>query len=148
MEYSEVLDILAPCGLNCQKCLAYNQGDIKKHSQTLKNLLGNFDNFAKRFVNFNPVFENYSVFNELLTHFTKGGCNGCRNGECINKACNVIKCFKDKNVDFCFECSDFPCDNSGFDENLKARWIASNNRMKEIGVVQYLEENKNVPRYQ
>lgn len=144
----EVLETIAPCGLNCKKCLAYNDGDIRKHSNELKNLLGNFDNFAKRFVNFNPVFENYPAFKELLDHFTKGGCSGCRNGECVNKSCNVINCYKERNVDFCFECSDFPCDKSGFDENLKQRWIASNKRMKEVGVIQYWEENKNLPRYQ
>ena len=85
-----ILDVLAPCGLNCQKCLAYNEGDIKHHSQELKKCLGNFDNYAKRFVKFSEVFENYTAFKELLDVFSKGGCNGCRNGGCINTACNVL----------------------------------------------------------
>ncbi len=33
MEYQDILKDLAPCGLSCRKCLAYQDGDIKKTSQ-------------------------------------------------------------------------------------------------------------------
>ncbi len=147
MNYVDLLNILAPCGLNCKKCLAYNDGEIKKCSSELKEHLGNFESFAKRFESFNPVYENYPAFKEMLDVFSQGGCDGCRKGGCINKACNVTSCFKEKNVDFCFECNKFPCDNSGFDDNLKQRWVKSNQRMKEVGVSQYYEEIKDLPRY-
>lgn len=148
MEYSEILKILAPCGLNCRKCMAYEKGDIKNHALEMKALLGkNFDVYAERFSSFLPAFQNYPQFKELLDFFGSGDCKGCRSGECKYPACNVIKCHREKAVDFCFQCKEFPCDNPGFDEHLKKRWIKMNSRMKEIGVEAYYQEAKNQPRY-
>ena len=41
---------LAPCGLNCIKCFAFKTDDIAHLSQKLKEALGNFNNYAKRFI--------------------------------------------------------------------------------------------------
>jgi len=56
MEYSKILDFLAPCGLSCRKCFAYIKGEICEHSLELQNLLGNFDVYAERFSAFLPEF--------------------------------------------------------------------------------------------
>lgn len=147
MLYKDLLKILAPCGLNCNKCLFYIEGEIKDHSIKLKELLGSFDNYAKRFSKFRPVFENYPQFKILLENFTEENCRGCRSGDCKYPNCGVSECYKEKGVDFCFQCNEFPCGKSNFDENLKTRWIKMNMRMKEIGVEKYFEEIKNNPRY-
>lgn len=147
MKYNDILKMLAPCGLNCKKCMAFVNGDIKFHSSSLKKLLGSFDNYAKRFTKFWPVFENYPQFKELLNYFTEGSCAGCRKGDCKYPNCGIAKCYKDKKVDFCFQCKEFPCEKSNFDDDLKARWIKMNKRMKEIGVKEYYEETKDNPRY-
>lgn len=147
MNYQELLEILAPCGLNCAKCLSHHQGEIKSLSQGLQERLGSFDHYAERFVNFNPVFKNYQGFKEILNFFTQGSCQGCRQGTCLNSACGIISCHKEKGVDFCFQCEEFPCDKSNLEPNLKERWIAMNKRMKEIGVEGYWEEIKDLPRY-
>jgi hypothetical protein len=147
MRYNEIVTILAPCGLNCGKCMAYNDGEIRKHSAKLKELLGSFDNYAKRFTKFWPVFENYSQFNSMLEYFAQGSCRGCRSGDCKYPNCGVAECHKKKKTDFCFQCGEFPCDKSNLDENLKARWVKMNMRMKEIGVKKYYVETKNIPRY-
>jgi len=147
MEYDEILKILAPCGLNCSKCMACADGDIKKHSRELKRLLGSFDSYAERFSNFIPVFKHYLSFKELLDYFAQADCKGCRQGDGKYPDCGIAQCYKDKNVDFCFQCNEFPCDKSHFDPNLKERWIKINNRLKEIGVGAYVEETKDLPRY-
>lgn len=148
MRYEEILNILAPCGLNCRKCMANVDGEIRQYSLKLKELLGpNFDQYADRFKGFMPVFENYSRFKELLEFFTQAECTGCRNGACRYPACGVMKCFSGKGVDFCFQCSEFPCDKSNFDPGLKQRWIEMNTRMKEIGVEAFFEETKDQGRY-
>ena len=147
MCYKEVLEILAPCGLNCKKCMAFYEGEIKQHSSKLIELLGNFNGYAKKFSEMNPIFKNYPQFQELLEYFSKGSCKGCRNGECINKGCNVINCYKEKGVDFCFKCKEFPCKNTGFNNNLKERWLAMNNSMRQMGVIEYFNEAKDHPRY-
>ena len=55
MEYAEILKILAPCGLNCAKCIGFAGGDIKKQAGDIKKLLGSFDSYAERFSDFFPV---------------------------------------------------------------------------------------------
>src|SRR3990172_1917670 len=147
MKYDDILKTLAPCGLNCGKCQAYVEGDIKKHAMELKRLLGSFDTYAERFSKFLPVFTNYPAFKEMVTQFSEANCKGCRKGDCKYPNCGVATCYKQKGVDFCFQCDEFPCEKSNFDQNLKQRWLAMNRRMKGIGVEAYFEETKDVPRY-
>ncbi len=147
MDYEKIKVVLAPCGLNCSKCMAFDEGDIKTHSRGLKEALGNFDNYAKRFSGFWPVFAHYPEFKQVLEQFTQGNCRGCRSGDCKYPNCGVAACYKEKQVDFCFQCDEFPCDKSNLDDNLKERWIKMNMRMKEIGVEAYYREIRNTPRY-
>jgi hypothetical protein len=147
MIYQDIVKVLAPCGLNCGKCQAYEEGEIRKHATELKKLLGSFDSYAVRFSKFLPVFKNYSAFKELLNHFSSANCKGCRQGDCKYPNCGVASCYKEKNLDFCFQCKEFPCSKTNFDSDLHARWLAMNSCMKEIGVEAYFEETKDQPRY-
>jgi len=150
MDYQNILNYLGPCGINCQKCFAFYDGEIKKLSESLKSNLGNFDIYASRFVNLldEPKFSKYSDFKELLNYFASANCFGCRKQEChLFKSCKVRDCYKEKSVDFCFQCNEFPCNHSGFDNHLEQRWIKINERMKEIGVENYYQEIKYKPRY-
>lgn len=147
MEYVDILKRLAPCGLDCSKCIACARGEIKEHSRRLKSLLGEFSRYAERFSAFLPVFRNYPQFDELLAYLCRGDCIGCREGTCKYPNCGVAPCYDGKGVDFCFQCDEFPCDKTNFDPDLKRRWIQMNGRMKEIGVEAYWEETKDSPRY-
>ena len=62
MTSDQVLEALAPCGLSCEKCFAHVDGDIRKYSLKLKEKLGNFDIYAKRFETLlgDPIFEKYT----------------------------------------------------------------------------------------
>jgi hypothetical protein len=64
VDYKEILNDLAPCGLSCRKCFAYTKGEIGRHSNELQKLLGNFDVYAERFSAFLPEFKNYPEFKE------------------------------------------------------------------------------------
>jgi hypothetical protein len=147
VEYKEILDVIAPCGLNCQKCFAYSKGEIKKLSTSLQKKLGTFDRYAERFSEFLPVFNNYPAFKKLLSYFTQSDCPGCRRGTGRYPDCAVNTCYREKDVDFCFQCEQFPCQKVNFDSDLKRRWIKINNRMKDIGVKSYYEETKDLSRY-
>jgi hypothetical protein len=150
MSYDEILNRLAPCGLHCGKCFAFNEGEIRNYSLLLKESLGDFDAYAKRFVELidEPSFLKYPKFKELLTYFSAGQCQGCRKEKCkMFKNCRVRDCHVQKNVDFCFQCPDFPCNNTGFDEHLHKRSVDINWRLKEIGVEKYYEEIKDKSRY-
>ena len=147
MEYEQILEHLAPCGLNCRKCFAHTKGDITLHSQALQECLGAFDIYAQRFSTFEPAFENYPAFKEMLALFAQPACDGCRQGTCLYPNCGVITCYKEKGVDFCFRCDEFPCDKTNFDPHLRRRWRQMNRRMQEVGVKAYFEETKDLPRY-
>ncbi|HDL60592.1 MAG: DUF3795 domain-containing protein [Candidatus Aminicenantes bacterium] len=147
MRYRDILKVLAPCGLNCYKCFAYKDGEIRKVSLKLKELMGSFDKYAERFSKFLPVFENYPAFKELLIYLTEGDCKGCREGTCKYPDCGVIEYYKKKGIDFCFQCDEFPCNKTNFDPDLKRRWIKMNKRMQEVGVEAYFAETRNRPRY-
>jgi len=150
MDYDYIKSRLSPCGLHCGKCFAFKDGDIVRLSTELKETLGEFDVYAQRFTILlnEPVFSHYPEFKLLLNHLSTPTCKGCRKEKCILfKDCKVRECSENKNVDFCFECEDFPCDNTGFDEHLYKRFRAINERMKEIGVEAYYLEIKDKPRY-
>lgn len=147
MNYDDVLDALAPCGLSCQKCFAYTKGDIALHSKKLKMMLENFDIYAERFSNFLPAFKDYPPFKKMLDFFAEPDCLGCRQGTCKYPNCGVTGCHQEKGVDFCFQCDEFPCNKTNFDPHLEARWIKMNERMKEIGVENYYEETREQCRY-
>jgi hypothetical protein len=143
-------DKFGPCGLLCEKCFAFENGPIKLNAEQLKYHLGEFDIYAKRFVSMleEPVFNKYPDFRELLNLFSSNNCKGCRKQEChLFKGCKVRQCHKERETDYCFQCIDFPCDNTGFDDNLKLRWLKINRRIREIGLEAYYNEIKDKPRY-
>lgn len=145
-----ILNTLAPCGLSCAKCFAHVDGDIRRYSIKLKQKLGNFDIYAKRFETLvdEPIFKKYPDFKAMLDYFAAGNCRGCRNEQCkLFSGCGVRQCHQEKQIDYCHQCDDFPCDKTGFDKHLHERWIKMNERIKAVGVEQYYDETKNKPRY-
>ena len=147
MEYKEILNILAPCGLNCVKCIGYENGPVKEHSSRLHELLDGFESFTERFSSFVPAFKKYPSFKEVLEVFAEVDCVGCRDNEAKHPHCSIARCYKGRENDFCFQCKEYPCDPEGIDPDLHRRWIKMNDRMKEIGVEAYYEEIKDKPRY-
>ncbi|MBA3029427.1 MAG: DUF3795 domain-containing protein [Desulfobacteraceae bacterium] len=87
MDYKQMT---APCGIDCFNCAVYHAGENEKLR--------------------NRVAGNLGVAPE------KAVCKGCRNENgtvaCLNmtEPCQVYQCIQKKNLQFCFECSDFPCD--------------------------------------
>lgn len=148
MNYNEVLKHLAPCGLDCGRCADYQQGEIRDLSAKLLQALGNnYDRVAKMKSEHKPEFQNYTIFKEILVSFSQASCSGCRgeNVLCPIK-CAAKTCYKEKGIDYCYQCADYPCYKQ-FSGKLRDRWIAINNRMKEIGTVEYYLEQVKIPRY-
>ena len=146
----KILNALAPCGISCEKCFAHTDGDIRRYSLKLREKLGNFEPYAKRFETLlnNPVFNKYPDFKSMLDHFASETCNGCRKENCrLFTNCNVRSCYSEKGVEFCYQCADFPCEKTGFDEHLHKRWIQLNNEIREKGIETYYTETKDKPRY-
>ena len=147
MNYEDVVSRLAPCGLNCGRCADYQNGEIRELSLRLVQLLGDYGRVAKIKADRMPAFQNYAQFDEILRPFSRGGCGGCRSDNPNSPIeCKAATCHKEKRVDFCFQCSEYPCDNPTLGSLIK-RWKKRNDRMKEIGVMEFYREQEKLPRY-
>ena len=86
MSTNERTNLVAPCGIDCGACELY----LCKDNEQL------FTYLVSR-----------GIPQEKLP------CAGCRDldGSCpvIGGQCATYACFAEKNVDFCFDCGDFPC---------------------------------------
>lgn len=80
------LKLTAPCGLDCFNCEVYEGNASPEILSALAAKIGK----------------------------TPGevACKGCRqqNGCSVHPDCATLKCARAKNVEFCFDCGDFPCE--------------------------------------
>ena len=142
MEYKDILLRLAPCGLDCSRCFYYHDNEIKNLSKRLSELLYGFDDVAEKVSNWLPQLKKYPEFKEILDLIIQGDCRGCRYEKCF-MPCGTQDCFKEKGVDFCFQCDEYPCDHPP----LTKKWRKINDRLSDIGVERYYEEQLRLPRY-
>ena len=88
MDYQQMT---APCGLDCFNCIAYLAYEDSKMIPVMAKVLSI------------PIEE-----------AEKAVCKGCRDQDgkipFIPMGCSVYPCAKRKNISFCYECADFPCD--------------------------------------
>jgi Protein of unknown function (DUF3795) len=150
MTDEKIKESIAPCGLCCETCFAHVDGDIRKYSMKLKEKLGNFHVNAKRFETLldDPIFKKYTHFKEMLDYFASENCKGCRNEQCkLFKGCGVRKCHQEKQIDFCYQCDQFPCDRTNFDPGLYKGWVAINKIIQKKGIEKYHEEARVRSRY-
>lgn len=82
--------LTAPCGIDCFNCPVHLANGNKQLRKNVAELLD--------------------------VPLEQAVCSGCRNEQgtiaCLDmtEPCPVYKCVKKKNLDFCYECTDFPCD--------------------------------------
>ena len=149
MEYEEIVERLAPCGLDCSRCIYYGDGAINGAATELRVALEGFEKVAPMVAKtMAPVLEEYDTFRRILDLFADGDCKGCRVDGPPLPFCAARTCFRDKGVDFCFQCDEFPCDHNTFPDSIDRRWRDYNQRMKEIGVEAFHEESLRRPRYE
>jgi len=139
---------IAPCGLSCGQCVAYADGPVRSAAGDLAAGLGdNFAPYAARFEPMNPVFKEYEGFRQLLDFLAGGTCTGCRKEGCLFQACKVPGCAAEHQVDYCFQCAEFPCERHGMPGPLADRWRANNVKMAEIGLEAWYAGCCKRPRY-
>ncbi len=146
--HAELLRLIAPCGLHCGGCLAFDGGAIRNHARALRELLGpNFSTYAKRMEAMDPVLCHYQDFSGLLDFLSLGPCKGCRDGGCLMGNCGARACALSRQVDFCGLCPDFPCANPALPEGLLERWRRNGELLREHGPAAFLELIRSSPRY-
>jgi Protein of unknown function (DUF3795) len=145
--YQDIVERLAPCGIDCERCVRYDRGRVKRLATDLGTALEGFEKMAPRVADRLPALQEYDKFSEILRLFGSADCTGCRAGGSPLPFCSARTCHKEQGVDFCFQCSEYPCERNQYPENLVQRWRAHNDRMREVGVEQYYRESLEKPRY-
>lgn len=145
--YQEIVERLAPCGIDCERCVMCSQGRVRRLAADLAEALRGFENMAPRVADRIPGLLEYDRFADILEFFAGASCAGCRAGGAALPFCAARTCFREKGVDFCFQCDEYPCGRNSFPENLHARWREHNDRMREVGVERFYRESLERPRY-
>lgn len=145
--YADVVRHLAPCGLDCTRCVAFANGAVRRQATELAAALEGYEKVATRMAGFVPALAHYPEFKAVLEFLTTGSCTGCRSGGSTVPFCAARTCFRDKGVDFCFQCDEFPCRRNHYPDSLRERWFAFGRRMQEIGPEAFYEEQRAKPRY-
>lgn len=149
MDYAAILERLAPCGLDCSRCLYFGRGNTKAHAEGLRRELEGFEKVAPMLAQGTaPVLQDYPTFKAILDHLAGGECIGCRDGAVCFECCVALSCCREKGVDFCFQCAEFPCDKNHYPGSLDRRWREFGGRMKDVGVERFYEESLSRPRYE
>jgi hypothetical protein len=148
MKKEDIILEVAPCGIDCSRCFGLIDGEARRHAAALQEIFGpSFRKFAERFAGHVPVLAKYGDFREFVDFLAGIDCPGCRNAAAEEKPCGILKCYRGKGVDFCFECDDFPCEPDGIDGDLRKRWIETGERIREIGLEAWYVEMKKKHRY-
>lgn len=147
VDNNNLLRLIAPCGRLCYTCDAMKDGVINQAAKKLLYVLCSYDSFLQSAPDSRPISGKYSAFKEVLEYLADVKCNGCREDHCMNKNCIVPECTKNQNIQFCYECKGFPCDKTGFPDDLREKWIRKNKKIKAIVIEKYFDEEKNLPHY-
>jgi hypothetical protein len=143
----DIVACLAPCGLDCNRCVWRLHGEVQVEAERLVRALEGFDKMAPLLSERVPALAHYEEFLEVLSFFSGADCLSCRDGGSQLSFCSARVCFREKGVDFCFECDEYPCTRNRYPENLLQRWRTNNDRMREVGVERYYQERLERPRY-
>lgn len=157
MDRKSLLQYVAPCSLLCYTCPALKDGAI---SQCASKLCRYFDgyydfNVANIPEQYRAWLTEFKSFYQSLEQYTNRPCPGCRNNPhgagCID-GCVVPPCVKEKGIDFCAECAEFPCQNaknffSTVNDTIGKDWENGNKRIAEVGIEKYFEERKELSHY-
>jgi len=143
----DVVARLAPCGLDCERCAWCAHGTVRRLATDLAKALEGFEGMAARMAERVPALAAYDRFAEVLALFAGASCAGCRAGGSTLPFCAARTCFREKGVDFCFQCDEYPCGRNAYPEMMVRRWRAWNDRMREVGVERFYQESLQRPRY-
>ena len=98
----------------------------------------------KKFQRQNPLLSMCGLNCGLCTMRLAGHCPGCGQG---NKPCKVARCGMEHNVEYCFECPEYPCslydhadDYDSFITHLNQK--SDLMKAKEMGIEAYNREQK------
>lgn len=151
----KILNDVAPCSLFCLACTGCKYGSISNHAKELLRLLEGHEEFLDKNLSehYRHKLDEFKEFQAKLRKYANPKCGGCRNGGahgCSIKGCIIPECVKEHGVNFCGECSEFPCNKVNdkiYKENVIKKWMEGNMKIRNEGIESYYKENKDIPHY-
>jgi len=129
------------CGDYCRTCHWYTDG-MRKHAAQLLELVKNHFEVAM-WINVKGGSSEETI--RGLEILSKGACNfNCKGGSGWN-GCPVRKCCMTRSIDFCFECSEFPCERNWGEKSEHTNIFTADKlrrlqEMKAIGVEEWIKK--------
>lgn len=155
LDKEKILTAIAPCSLCCHTCPVMKGGVIQETAIKLSHYFEGYYDF-----NVENLPQEHKQYAEIIKQFvdgldkyTKTSCGGCRSnnrGKGCLPSCIIPDCIVIHNVDFCGECSEFPCDKITTDiynETLINQWHENNQQIREKGIEEYYKESILRPHY-
>lgn len=139
------INALAPCGLDCSRCVDFKGGEVSILSKELLAKLEGYEHIAELAKAFSPELNYYGAFIDILKHFANSNCPGCRHTS--EGGCQVRRCHKDHHVDFCAQCENYPCEPKMLNTHLYETWRENNDAIKAQGIETFYTTQKSKPRY-
>ncbi len=124
------------CGLNCAQCSLYL---IPESIEAAQQVLSWFQSEGWTPQDITP---------QKFMESNGRECEGCRGTEnkCWSPTCNFRRCANSKGIDYCFQCSQFPCAEISAFENdgsrHHAQTIENLKRMQDMGVETFKKQFK------
>jgi len=124
------------CGLYCGLCSARNR--IPPTARTLREQMrrDGWEHWGEEV----PGFREFWVFLKNLAEPTSAG--GCRSGECGAPFCGIRKCARQRGVDVCWQCDEYPCQRVLGLAKGYPMLLADGQRAKEIGLDAWIAEQE------
>ncbi len=125
------------CGLYCRLCA--NLARVPRQASALRETLRK-DGWER----FGPqLIEGFGGFWDVLAKLsrTEQTCQGCRGG-CGDPDCAIRRCARERAIELCPSCPDFPCAHL---DRLGKRYpnlIADGMRQRQVGLERWLEEQE------
>jgi len=133
MEDSIDLTYVTYCGLYCKLCA--QAGRIPRQAAELA------DSLVKEGWEYWGDKELLSRLREL-TGAAGPDFTGCRGGKCGYPGCHIRKCARERGVEVCSSCEDYPCDHVKALGKVYPTLIADGTRQREIGLAKWIEEQE------
>jgi hypothetical protein len=133
-------DLAGYCGLYCGAC-GIHLGRIKQVVENLRKVISayGFDKFAPELAKWEPAFQHYTEFENVLNGFVKmfGECPRCIKGG-GDPNCAVRECSKQKAYTTCAECTEMEtCEKI---QRYGPRALEGLQKIKAIGVDRWAKE--------
>ena len=130
------LKFVTYCGLYCNLCS--QRGRLPCQANVLKESMAKegYEFWGKEIPGFN---EFWKFLNNLCE--PDKGCPGCRQGGGPS-FCTIRKCARERNIDVCVFCEEYPCKRVLGIAKGYPTLIADGKRMKEVGIEKWIQEQE------